>query len=107
MTLKIDKRTSEDSVLVHLAGSLSVEYLAEVKAHISEARPRVVLDAGEVTLVCAEGIRLLNACEDNGVAVINASPYIAKWMTLERAATGAGDAGLPAATDQENCQRRP
>jgi hypothetical protein len=45
---------------------------------------RVVIDVSEVTLISIEGIRLLNACEDDGIAVINASPYILEWLALER-----------------------
>jgi len=38
----------------------------------------------ELTLVSVEGIRFLNACQDEGVVIINASPYISDWMVLER-----------------------
>ena len=31
-----------------------------------------------------EGIRFLNACQDVGMVIINASPYISEWMLLER-----------------------
>lgn len=84
MTLKIDRRTSGGGLVVQLIGNLAVEHLAEVKAQVSLAGYHVVMDVGEVTLVSVEGIRFLNACEDDGIAVINASPYISKWMTLER-----------------------
>ena len=40
--------------------------------------------ASAMALISVEGVRLLNACEDDGVAIINASPYISKWMALER-----------------------
>jgi hypothetical protein len=42
------------------------------------------MDVSEITLVSMEGIRLLNACQDDGIVVINASPYISEWMALER-----------------------
>jgi len=80
MTLKIDKQSSGDELVVRLIGNLGVEHLAEVRL---EGR-RVVIDVSEVTLISIEGIRLLNACEDDGIAVINASPYILEWLALER-----------------------
>ncbi len=85
MTLKIDRQTSGNRVVVWLTGNLGVEHLAEVRAQVRAAGGRVALDVGELTLISVEGVRLLNACEDGGVAIINASPYISEWMALERA----------------------
>jgi hypothetical protein len=84
MTLRIDKRPSEDRLVVQLIGNLGVEHLAEVKAQLDVAGHHVLIDVGEVTLVGVEGIRFLNACQDEGIVVINASPYISAWMRLER-----------------------
>jgi hypothetical protein len=84
MTLKIEKQRSGDRVVVQLTGDLHVEHFAEVKAQIDVAAHRVVVDVAELALVGVDGIRFLNACEDNGVAVINASPYISEWMMQER-----------------------
>ncbi len=84
MTLKIDNRRLGDELVVQLIGNLSVEHLAEVKAQVYIGGYHVVIDVAEVTLVSVEGIRFLNACEDDGIDVINASPYIAEWITLER-----------------------
>lgn len=84
MTLRIDKRPSEDRLVVQLIGNLGVEHLAEAKAQVYVAGHHVLLDVGEVTLVSVEGIHFLNACQDAGIAVINASPYISEWMALER-----------------------
>ena len=85
MTLKIDRQTSGHRVMVRLAGDLGVEHLAEVRAQVRAAGCRVAIDVGELALISVDGVRLLNACEDDGVAIINASPYISKWMALERA----------------------
>ena len=71
-------------MVVRLIGNLGVEHLAEVTAEVRLEGRRVVIDASEVALIGMEGIRLLNACEDDGIAVINASPYILEWMALER-----------------------
>ena len=86
MTLKIDKRSFGHELVVLLIGNLGVEHLAEVRAELYVEGYHVVVDVGEVALVSMEGIRLLNACEDDGIDVVNASPYISEWMELERRA---------------------
>ena len=45
---------------------------------------KVLVDIGELALVGVEGIRFFNACRDQGMNIINASPYVADWMLLER-----------------------
>ena len=84
MTLRIDKRSLGNELVLQLIGNLGVEHLAEVKTEAYAAGYRVVMDVSEITLVSMEGIRLLNACQDDGIVVINASPYISEWMALER-----------------------
>ena len=69
---------------MHLIGEFDVEHLDEVKAQVNDAPCPVVLDIGELALISVEGIRFLNACQNNGMPIINASGYIAEWMTLER-----------------------
>ena len=83
MALRIERRRSGDTLIVQLIGELGVEHLAEVKAQINDAPFPIVVDIGELTLISVEGIRLLNACHENGMPIINASGYITEWMTLE------------------------
>jgi anti-anti-sigma regulatory factor len=83
MTLRIESRRSGDTLVVQLIGELDVEHLDEVKAQVNGAPCPVVVDIGELTLISVEGIRFLNACHHNGMPIINASGYIAEWMTLE------------------------
>ena len=68
---------------MQLIGELDVEHLDEVKAQVNDAPCSVVVDIGELALISVEGIRFLNACQNNGTPIINASGYIAEWMTLE------------------------
>jgi anti-anti-sigma regulatory factor len=83
MTLRIERRRSGDSLVVQLIGEFDIEHLDEVKAQVNDAPCPVVFDIGELTLISAEGVRFLNACHDKGMPIINASGYIAEWMTLE------------------------
>jgi anti-anti-sigma regulatory factor len=83
MTLRIERRRSGDTLVVQLIGEFDVEHLDEVKAQVNDAPCPVVVDIGELNLISVEGVRFLNACHENGMPVINASGYIAEWMTLE------------------------
>ena len=83
MSLKIERRHSGDTLVVQLIGDLDVEHLDEVKAQVSNTPSPFVVDIGELTLISVEGIRFLNACHNSGMPIINASAYIAAWMTLE------------------------
>jgi hypothetical protein len=84
MTLQIVRRTSGDWSVVRSIGNMRVEHLDEVKAEIAAAGSHVALDVSEITLVSVGGIRFLNACQAEGVTVVNAPPYISEWMALER-----------------------
>ena len=84
MTLKIEKIVSRKTAIVRLTGRLSVEHLEEVLNQIKFVEVPVSLDLSELSLVSLEGVRFLNACEDKGITVANASPYICAWMLRER-----------------------
>ena len=84
MTLRIERRVLRKKVILQLVGNLGIEHLDELKAQIAAAGRDVVLDVGAVTLISVEGIRFLNSCANEGIAVRNASHYISEWMTLER-----------------------
>jgi anti-anti-sigma regulatory factor len=84
MTLRIDRHARGTRVILRLVGSLRIEHLDELKAQIDAAGRDIVLDVSSVTLISVEGIRFLNSCQNGGIAIRNASPYIAQWMTLER-----------------------
>jgi anti-anti-sigma regulatory factor len=83
MTLRIERRLSEDGLVVQLIGEFDTEHLDEVQAQVNDATCPVVIDIGELTLISVDGIRFLNACQNNGTPIINASGYITEWMTLE------------------------
>ena len=70
-------------MVVQLIGELDIEHLDEVKAQVNDAACPVVVDIGELALISVEGVRFLNACQKNGTPIVNASGYIAEWMTLE------------------------
>ena len=81
MTLKIERFRAR----VRLSGDLRSEDLDQVKAEIDCCGTSAVLDLEEVDLVDFDGVRFLNRCEARGVRVLNCSPFIRKWMSLEKA----------------------
>jgi hypothetical protein len=83
VTFRIEKRRSGDTLTVRLIGGLGNEHLREVRAQVCDAPCPVVIDLGELTLISVEGVRFLNACEEDGMPIVNVSGYIAEWMTLE------------------------
>jgi hypothetical protein len=84
MTLKIEKGLADKTAIVRLIGRLSGEHLEEVLNQIKLVEMPVTLDLSELSLVSLEGVRFLNACEEKGITVANASPYISAWMSRER-----------------------
>ena len=48
-----------------------------------------------VTLVDVKVVRFLDACEKNGVALLNCSPYIREWMVRENARLGTRNERTP------------
>jgi hypothetical protein len=84
MTLRIDKHVVGNRAIIHLVGMLRIEHLDELKVQIGTPDRVTVLDVRGVSLISVEGVRFLNRCEASGIAIRNASPYISKWMGLER-----------------------
>jgi len=84
MTLKIERSSDTRETRIRLSGAFRSEHLDQVKAEIERGGPQVALDLEEVDLVDVEGVRFLNACEAEGIPVLNCSPYIRDWMLRER-----------------------
>jgi len=42
-----------------------------------------MLELADVELVDVEVVRFLNACQNEGAVIANASPYIREWMLRE------------------------
>ena len=87
MTLRIERIPGKRRTRIRLSGALRSEHFDQVKAEIERLGPRVALDLEEVDLADVDAIRFLNACEADGVEVLNCSPYIREWMFQERPGT--------------------
>ena len=88
MTIKFEKETRRLKMMICLSGRLQAKYLEELKTQLEGARSRIALDLDGVTLVDVEIIRFLNACEKNGVQLLNCWPYIREWMIRENGREG-------------------
>ena len=92
MTLKIERTSGKRRTRIRLSGAFRSEHLDQVKVEIERGGPRVALDLEEVDLADVDAIRFLNACEADGVEVLNCSPYIREWMFQERTESPGGSA---------------
>ena len=80
MTLRIERVQAR----IRLIGEFRSPHLDEVKTQIELCGTSAILDFEELDHIDVDGIRFLNACEVNGVSVLNCSPYIREWMLQER-----------------------
>jgi len=84
MTLRIEPFSVKSGIRIRLSGELRSEHLDEVRTEIMRTDRRAALDLEEVDLVDVDAVRFLNACEAQGVEVVNCSPYIRELMFQER-----------------------
>ena len=85
MTLKIEKLAGEHGTTLKLIGRIRGKHLAELRGQIAASAPSVVLELREVTLVDADVVRFLSACESEGIHLQHCSAYIREWIIREKA----------------------
>ena len=86
MTLRIKRLRENHGTRFFLSGELRCAHLVDLRAEIEQFGPPATLDLDEVDVVDIDGIRFLNACEEQGVQLLNCTPYIREWMLHERRA---------------------
>ena len=84
MTLKIEKTLGEHGTTIKLIGRIRAEHLDELRGQIAASVARIVLELGELTLVDADVVRFLSACESEGIQLQHCSAYIREWIVRER-----------------------
>ena len=87
MTLKIEKIADERATVIRLVGRLRREHLAILTKEIEACTGKITLDLAELALISLEGVRFLVVCQDQGILVANALPYVTDWMKRERQPT--------------------
>jgi hypothetical protein len=83
VTLKIETLSGEHGTTLKLIGRIRAEHLAELRRQIAASAP-TALELKEVTLVDAEVVRFLSACESEGIHLQHCSAYIREWIVRER-----------------------
>ena len=85
MAFKIETiRSGDRTTILKISGRLRRENLGELKKALELEAARTGLDISELWLVDLAVVRFLNLCQDRGIEVANASPYIREWMNRER-----------------------
>lgn len=90
MTLKIEKLVGERGTTLKLIGRIRAEHLAELRGQIAANTASIVLELGELTLVDADVVRFLSACESEGIQLQHCSAYIREWIVRERESSNKG-----------------
>ena len=83
VTLRIESLAGEHGTVLKLIGRIQAEHLDELRRQIAASAPSV-LELREVTLVDADVVRFLSACESEGIQLQNCSAYIREWIVREQ-----------------------
>ena len=83
MTFRIDRRSTEQGVVLQISGRIAAEDLEVVHTALDERRV-VAIDLAEVDLVDREAVDLLAQTEAEGIELRNCPAYIREWITKQR-----------------------
>jgi len=83
MTCRIDRRSTEQGVVLEVSGRIAAEGLEVVRTALN-GRHVVAIDLAEVELVNREAVKLLAQTEAEGIELRNCPAYIRGWITKER-----------------------
>ena len=83
MTCRIDRRSTEQGVVLQISGRIAAEDLEVVRTAL-DGRRVVAIDLAEVELVDREAVTLLGQTEAEGIKLRSCPAYIREWITKER-----------------------
>jgi anti-anti-sigma regulatory factor len=83
MTCRIDRRWTEQGLLLYVSGRLVSEDL-EVVCTALDGRRVVAIELSEVELVDRDAVKLLAQAEAEGIELRSCPAYIREWITNER-----------------------
>ena len=83
MTCRIDRRWTEQGLLLYMSGRLASEDLQVVRTALN-GRHVVAIELSEVELVDREAVKLLAQAEAEGIELRSCPAYIREWITSER-----------------------
>ena len=76
MTFRVDEVSAGPPKVLRLSGRFRSAELEALRAAISDQPRGTILDLQDLTLVDGEAVRFLAWCEDEGMELLNCSPYI-------------------------------
>jgi anti-anti-sigma regulatory factor len=83
MTCRIDRRWTEQGVVLQFSGRIAAEDLEVVRTAL-DGRRVVAIDLADVELVDREAVDLLAQTEAEGIELTSCPAYIREWITKER-----------------------
>ena len=83
MTCRIDRRSTEQGLVLQISGRIAAEDLEVVRTAL-DGRRVVAIDLAEVGLVDREAVTLLEQTEAEGIELRSCPAYIREWITKER-----------------------
>ena len=83
MTCRIDRRSTEQGLVLRVSGRIAAEDL-EIVCTALDARRVVAIDLAEVELVSRDAVKLLAQAEDDGIELRDCPAYVREWITKER-----------------------
>ena len=83
MTCRIDRRWTEQGLLLYISGRLASEDLEVVRTAL-DGRRVVAIELSEVELVDRDAVKLLAQAEAEGIELRSCPAYIREWITNER-----------------------
>jgi len=83
MTCRIDRRWTEQGVVLQFSGRIAAQDLEVVRTAL-DGRRVVAIDLAEVGLVDREAVTLLGQTEAEGIELRDCPAYIREWITKER-----------------------
>lgn len=86
MTLRIQKSSERERIVLRLSGRIQTEQIRELRTLLqAEASDNhIVLDLADVQLVDRDAVRFLAQAEAEGAGLRNCSAFIREWISQER-----------------------
>jgi hypothetical protein len=84
MTLRIKTGSGGQGTNLRLSGRIRSTDIENIREAMKGKVQRIVLDLEEVTLVDRDVVRFLGMSEQEGIELVNCSPYIRDWIFRER-----------------------
>ena len=89
MTLRIERSSKAELVVMRLTGRMEIEDVAELQRLLSleQMGCRIALDLEDVRLIDRDAVKFLARCEADSIRLENCPAYIREWIAQERNAS--------------------